>query len=179
MKRVIVFLTFALMLFIGQNEIYSKSRNSRSAIKKTQTKKQMAQSNSSVKFSIETILDKNGGPIPSLGQSLERAGFTKNFQKQSNYPYDYGSVATIEKQYVKNGIKVFYSYEKSNKAIIYINISFPNKSSQNEFVKTIRPFANKNRLEMDDYGTNIIEYPSDYGYGQISIEGLRIDFIWI
>lgn len=182
MKKIIVILTFALIFFNGYIEIHSQSKISRTTTKKTQPKKQTTHSNSSVKFSIETILGKDGEPLPSLGKSLERAGFTMSSQKQSKDTFDDGEtyVATIEKQYVKNGIKVEYSYIKATKEIIAIQIRFPDKSSQTSFVKTIRPFINKIALD-DDIGDypDTIEFATKYSYGQISFDGLVINMIWI
>lgn len=179
MKNILTIIIAAVVCCMGFNEIHAQHQIVKPQSKKTQTKKSSTKSSVSTKFSIETLLDKYGNGRSSLGTMLEKAGFKKHSQRQFTQNGDnFGDY--VEKIYVKNGIKVSYDYEKASKGILCISIVFPDKSSQKEFVNTIRPYANKNGLDMEWYSTNI-EFPTNTNdsYCQISMEGLKISFIWI
>lgn len=181
MKKILPIAMLVFIFLSGLNETYGYSPTTNTSTKRGQTKTNSSSSKSSSNFSIATILNKKGNALSTIGSSLEKAGFKLIFKKDSKDTFDdgYSYVATIDKQYQKNGIKVDYSYIKSSGEITYINIRFPNNFSKNEFVKTIRPFFQKNNIRIDDWNEGIIHYIAWLSYGQISIEGLSIDFLWI
>lgn len=165
--------------FSGINEAYEISSPPKPSTNKSRTKTSSSHAKST-KFSIGTVLNKKGSASSKIGSSLEKAGFKLVYKKNSKDSFDDGEsfVKTIEKKYEKNGITVEYAYIKDSAGVTYISIEFPNYASKKEFINSIRLFFNKNKIK-SFWMENTIEFIPDFGYGQISLEGLTIDIIWI
>lgn len=123
-----------------------------------------------------TLLDTDFYPQKNLGQSLEQDGFILKSKKDIDICIndDFGWTKCHKKTYGKNGISVEYAYFKNDNPGDELLIKFPNISEQEEFLDNIYSYGRQCGIELDRFGDTI-----EFGWGQIQIEDLEVNFIWL